>query len=263
MTATESRHPGTRTRAYLTPESDRARLDDLLWRGEITRRAAADGARRSPRPPRSRRRGIALASAACQGAEPRWRKSAGSNDPALAVRLGAGLRLANKDEEAHAMLLRVEPASARARSYRSAGGTKWRSRRAMPWRRAIPRLALELVRPCRLPAGDQYAEQQFLAGFIALRFLKDPARALPYFQQLDATVSRPISKSRADYWQGRAYEALGDTADAYAHYRLGRRLSRHLLRPARHRAHRGRAGPASERHRCRARRAQPKSKTTP
>ena len=83
--------------------------------------------------------------------------------------------------------------------------------------------------------GDQYADQQFLAGFISLRFLKDAARALTYFQRLGANVTRPISKSRAEYWQGRAYEALGDTASAYNHYRAGRGLSRHLLWPARHR----------------------------
>jgi soluble lytic murein transglycosylase len=71
-----------------------------------------------------------------------------------------------------------------------------------------------------LPVGDQYAEQQFLGGFIALRFLKDPARALAYFQRLDANVSRPISKSRAEYWEGRTYEAQGDIPNAYAHYRL-------------------------------------------
>ncbi len=45
-------------------------------------------------------------------------------------------------------------------------------------------------------------------------------RALTYFQHLGASVSRPISKSRAEYWQGRAHEALGDTASAYSHYRL-------------------------------------------
>ena len=37
---------------------------------------------------------------------------------------------------------------------------------------------------------------------------------------MDAAVSRPISKSRAQYWQARAYEALGDTASARTHYRL-------------------------------------------
>ena len=72
------------------------------------------------------------------------------------------------------------------------------------------KLALQLVDHARLPKGDQYAEQQFLGGFIALRMLKDPARALSYFQRLDGDVTRPISKSRAEYWQGRAYEAMGD-----------------------------------------------------
>ena len=57
--------------------------------------------------------------------------------------------------------------------------------------------------PC-LPVGDEYVEQQFLGGFIALRLLKDPAAALPWFQRLDANVSRPISKSRAEYWLGRS-----------------------------------------------------------
>jgi soluble lytic murein transglycosylase len=59
----------------------------------------------------------------------------------------------------------------------------------------------------------------FLSGFIALRFLKDPTAALADFQKLDAAVSRPISKSRAHYWQARAYEAQGDMANARAQYR--------------------------------------------
>jgi soluble lytic murein transglycosylase len=33
-------------------------------------------------------------------------------------------------------------------------------------------------------------------------------------------VSRPVSKSRAEYWQARALEALNDPAGAYSHYRL-------------------------------------------
>jgi soluble lytic murein transglycosylase len=68
--------------------------------------------------------------------------------------------------------------------------------------------------------GDDYVDQQFLGGFIALRFLKDPAAALPYFQHLTASVSRPISKSRGDYWQGRTYEAMGENGAAVSHYRL-------------------------------------------
>jgi len=40
------------------------------------------------------------------------------------------------------------------------------------------------------------------------------------FQKLETAVSRPISKSRAHYWQGRAYEAMGDLASARIRYRV-------------------------------------------
>jgi soluble lytic murein transglycosylase len=42
---------------------------------------------------------------------------------------------------------------------------------------------------------------------------------LPYFQNLEASVSRPISLARARYWEGRAYEASGDLAGAWQQYR--------------------------------------------
>src|SRR5262249_27582012 len=54
---------------------------------------------------------------------------------------------------------------------------------------------------------------------------KEPEQALPYFQRLSANVSRPISKSRAEYWQGRALEAMGEPGGAYAHYRVAAAFS--------------------------------------
>ncbi|HWC62468.1 MAG TPA: lytic transglycosylase domain-containing protein, partial [Rhizomicrobium sp.] len=66
-------------------------------------------------------------------------------------------------------------------------------------------------------------EQQFLGGFIALRLIKDPAQALAWFERLSANVSRPISKSRAEYWVGRSYEAMGEKDRALVHYRLAAR----------------------------------------
>jgi soluble lytic murein transglycosylase len=80
--------------------------------------------------------------------------------------------------------------------------------------------ALALAAHAGFSSGDEYVEQQFLAGFITLRVAKEPAAALPYFRRLSDGVSRPISKSRADYWLGRTYEALGDNANATTHYRL-------------------------------------------
>ncbi len=70
------------------------------------------------------------------------------------------------------------------------------------------------------PDQDNYNDLEFLAGFIALRRLDDPARALTHFQNLPQTGT-PITTSRRAYWMGRAYEALGQTEQARAAYQLG------------------------------------------
>ncbi len=73
--------------------------------------------------------------------------------------------------------------------------------------------------------GSPLAEAEFLAGWIALRFLSDPAKAAGHFARLEAAVGMPISLGRAAYWRGRAAEAAGDGAAAKAHYQ---RAARHL-----------------------------------
>ncbi|HWX89622.1 MAG TPA: lytic transglycosylase domain-containing protein, partial [Rhizomicrobium sp.] len=142
-----------------------------------------------------------------------------SSDPGLLFDWSHGLRMAERDREAHAMLLRV-PAAPLAKDH----AARWWAEVSIQARDALaaadPRTALSLVQHAGFTSGDQYAEQQFLAGFIALRFLKDPTTALAAFQKLEAGVSRPISKSRAQYWQGRSYEALDDKTGALTHYRL-------------------------------------------
>ncbi|HEY1838546.1 MAG TPA: lytic transglycosylase domain-containing protein [Rhizomicrobium sp.] len=67
--------------------------------------------------------------------------------------------------------------------------------------------------------AEDYSDEQFLAGWIALRYLKEPAVALTHFQNLTRNVSRPISKARGRYWEGRAHEAAGNITGAYASYR--------------------------------------------
>ena len=206
-----------RDTTHLTPESDKARLDTLLWRNEIAA-ARRQMARVDAKTVALAQARIALASGLAH-ARPALAKVSGSADPTLLYDWARALRADGKDAQAHAMLLRVEPA-ALARDHTQ----RWWNEVMVQARDALaagnPRVALELVDHAQLPAGDQYPDQQFLAGFISLRILKDAARALPYFQRLGANVSRPISKSRAEYWQGRAYEALGDAASAYSHYRL-------------------------------------------
>jgi soluble lytic murein transglycosylase len=83
------------------------------------------------------------------------------------------------------------------------------------------RTAYSLAANSGMPASaPEYADAQFLAGWIALRYMHEPATALTHFQNLTRNVSRPISKARGHYWEGRAHEAAGNTAAAYASYRL-------------------------------------------
>jgi soluble lytic murein transglycosylase len=65
--------------------------------------------------------------------------------------------------------------------------------------------------------ASAYADLEFLAGFLALRRLDDPATALRHFRNLLANVSTPISLARGHYWIARAEEAAGQ--DATASYR--------------------------------------------
>lgn len=53
------------------------------------------------------------------------------------------------------------------------------------------------------------AEAEFLAGFIALRRLNNPAAAIRHFNALAATSRAVLTQSRASYWLGRAQAAMG------------------------------------------------------
>ncbi len=81
------------------------------------------------------------------------------------------------------------------------------------------RLAYEVANGAAPPDNENYrAEQQFTAGWIALRFLRQPAIALAHFARIADGVSNPITLARSFYWQGRAAEALGRQQDARALY---------------------------------------------
>jgi soluble lytic murein transglycosylase len=65
----------------------------------------------------------------------------------------------------------------------------------------------------------------FTAGWIALRFLQDPATALTHFERIPEGINNPHALARADYWQGRALEALGRKEEARTHYSAAARHS--------------------------------------
>jgi soluble lytic murein transglycosylase len=81
--------------------------------------------------------------------------------------------------------------------------------------------AYKLVAAHGLKRGVAFAEAEFMAGWIALRWLKKPDVALRHFQTLEDNVTTPVSKSRAAYWMGRAHEAARRTRDATLWYDRG------------------------------------------
>jgi soluble lytic murein transglycosylase len=113
----------------------------------------------------------------------------------------------------------------RSKSAESLGRPEaWAERRAVLARYLMrtgdPKDAYRVAANHYLPTdsgASAYADLEFLAGFIALRRLNDPAAALKHFRQLLAGVTTPISLARAQYWIGRAEEAAGQ--DGSASYR--------------------------------------------
>ena len=86
--------------------------------------------------------------------------------------------------------------------------------------------AYRIARDAAIPTKDNYrAEHQFTAGWIALRFLNDPATALAHFSKVANGNTNPITLARAGYWQGRAAEALGRNNEARTHYEAAARYS--------------------------------------
>jgi len=97
----------------------------------------------------------------------------------------------------------------------------WADRRALLarlfMRRGEVEKAYRLAAGHHLKAGADFVDLEFVAGFIALRKLGDPGKALTHFERVKSAARTPISLARGDYWIGRAQEAVGNAAatDSY------------------------------------------------
>jgi soluble lytic murein transglycosylase len=103
----------------------------------------------------------------------------------------------------------------------------WRERRRLA-RGLIdlgdPETAYRVVREAAPPANPYYrVEFHFMAGWIALRFLDDPAAALTHFAHVDEGSADPIVRARAAYWRGRAAEATSQFEEMRAQYEAAAR----------------------------------------
>jgi soluble lytic murein transglycosylase len=88
------------------------------------------------------------------------------------------------------------------------------------------KLAYAIVRDAAPPSKSNYhAEHQFTAGWIALRFLHDPAIAAQHFARVAEGNANPITISRAGYWLGRTAEAANKPQDARTRYEAAARYT--------------------------------------
>ena len=107
------------------------------------------------------------------------------------------------------------------------GDAWWRERRVLV-RKLLDagdaQTAYRVARDAAPPASENYrADHQFTAGWLALRFLGDPATAMAHFQRVAVGITNPIALARGAYWQARAAEALGRHHEARAHYETAAR----------------------------------------
>jgi soluble lytic murein transglycosylase len=190
-----------------------ARLDMALWRG-----LDAQAALMLPLVDETTR-ARAEARARVAAGETDGLSEAQARDPGIAFALFTR-HLDRSAEDAIAVLLRQS---------RIRGGLgepeRWAS-----WRRALARqamrdgeaaLAYEIAALHQLAGGANYADLEWLAGYVALTRLEDPELARDHFQRFRAAVGTPISLGRAGYWLGRALEADDAPEAARDAYALG------------------------------------------
>ncbi|WP_298921651.1 lytic transglycosylase domain-containing protein [uncultured Roseobacter sp.] len=189
------------------------RLDAMLWAGafENARRLydlvpAADVAVAKARIAlRSRAKGVDTLIA-------RVPKSHASN-PGLQYERFVWRARKGRTDDAEALLIATST-SAAALGNPEAWSNRRRSMARQEMREGNAERAYEIASRHFLTTGSNYADLEWLSGYIALRKLNEPETALQHFRNHGAAVQSPISKGRTGYWQGRALEAMGDVAAA-------------------------------------------------
>lgn len=200
--------------SQLRKEDHSARLDRLLWDG------------RGPEAQRMFRRVSqgeqALANARIQlrgmgsGVESALRKVPKElqSNPGLIYERLRWRRRKERDEDARALL--AKPPANLVRP------DLWFDERSILARRALrtgqASIAYKLVDNPGQASGATLAEAEWLAGWIALRFLNDPTKAIKHFINLHDNARYPVTMSRGAYWAGRAAEAKKDPALAKQWY---------------------------------------------
>jgi len=180
-----------------------SRLDNLLWAGKTKDLAKARIGLRRGAPNVD-----ALISAV---------SSDDRNDAGLAYDRFQWLMKKDRWDDAHdALVARTGESAKMGRPEDWASRRRGFARRAM--RAGEPQVAYLLASQHELSEGANYADLEWLAGYISLTYLDAPQQAQAHFKNFDAAVKSPISRGRAGYWLGKVHEVLGDYDQAAKDY---------------------------------------------
>lgn len=202
----------------LSADDHAARVDRLLWAREVSTAKRVFSRLRAE----DRRRAEARAALLLGGSDgPRLYDALGPEDRADPGVMLAAVRYYRRAEEEPRAMAIVRNAPTDAAALRDAA--RWWDEQQLLMRWALKNRQYADAYAAAShhglePGGADFAEAEFNAGWIALRYLNDPARAEKHFGALTAAVSAPISLSRGWYWLGRAAEAKGEANIATARY---------------------------------------------
>jgi soluble lytic murein transglycosylase len=165
----------------------------------------------------------------------------GDGDYGLQFHRQQVLRKAGKIDEAAAIILSIPPDPKKI----AVLDEWWAERRQLAYgalKINKPKLAYELVKDAGPLTVNPLKEQTFMAGWIAFRYLKDPAAAEKHFEALAKAADGPLSRAKAAFWLGRIAESKGAPTAAAEHYRRAARdsdtfhglLAMQKLDPGRH-----------------------------
>lgn len=203
---------------YLTLDAHKKRCDTLLYKGEYTNAQAIAKLIGNGYPELARAR-IALArnkSAGLKKMIERVPVSLQNNSGLLYERL-RWRRKHNLDDGALEILERTPLAETIQNK------EKWWKERHIMIRRLLEKgryvRAYDLAQNHIQEEGFSYAQAQWLAGWLALRFIKTPTEAYERFSVLYKKVKTPVSKARAAYWAGRAAKEMDQKTLAQSWYK--------------------------------------------
>jgi len=197
--------------SFLTQDDHAARVDTLLWAGQrssasrlLSRLSTGDR-----RIAEARIRLAARSSGvdAAVAAVPEGL----TGDPGLVFERARWRRRAGLDDAALPLLLQLPAAYDNAEAL----DAMWTERKLMILdlvRDSDYATAYELAAANGMTEGVDFADAEFLAGWLSLVHLERPDVSLQHFERLEQGVRTPVSVSRALYWQGRAAESAGHIA---------------------------------------------------